>query len=80
VLLSIQPVNLALAQEVAAPESRAFANGVYLSISFGIRMVATAVFGALADVFGLDTAFTVGAVLMLGGAALVPLIPSRRAQ
>ncbi len=77
VLLSIQPVNLAMAQEVAAPESRAFANGVYLSISFGIRMVATAVFGVFADVFGLTPAFVVGAVLMLCGSLLVPLIPSR---
>ncbi len=75
-LLSIQPVSMALAQE-AAPNSRALANGVYLSISFAVRSVAAVGFGVLADMFSLSTAFVVGAVVMAAGLPLVPLVPGR---
>jgi FSR family fosmidomycin resistance protein-like MFS transporter len=75
-LLAIQPVNMALAQE-AAPQSRALANGVYLSLSFGIRIVAVVAFGAMADALGLRPAFLVGAVVMAAGLPLVLAVPGR---
>jgi FSR family fosmidomycin resistance protein-like MFS transporter len=78
-LLSIQPVNMALAQE-AAPESRAFANGVYLAISFGVRTVAAVGFGLLADAVGLRPAMLASAVVMTAGAPLVLLLPGRYAR
>jgi FSR family fosmidomycin resistance protein-like MFS transporter len=73
-LLSIQPVNMALVQEQFA-DTRAFANGVYLSLSFAIRSGAAVLFGVLADQFGLTAAFAVGAVAMLGAAPLILLLP-----
>jgi FSR family fosmidomycin resistance protein-like MFS transporter len=76
-LLAIQPVNMALAQE-AAPESRALANGVYLSISFAGRSVAAVAFGVLADTYGLRTASVVAAVVMTAGVPLARLLPGRR--
>lgn len=73
-LLSIQPVNMALVQE-QFPDTRAFANGVYLSVSFAIRSVAAVGFGVIADAAGLRTAFAIGAVAMLAAIPLVFLLP-----
>lgn len=73
-LLSIQPVNMALVQE-QFPDTRAFANGVYLSLSFAIRSVAAVAFGAMADAFGLRAAFTAAAVAMFAAIPLVFLLP-----
>ena len=73
-LLSIQPVNMALVLETF-PETRALANGVYLSMSFAIRAVAAVVFGMLADAFGLRTTFIVAAIAMLGALPLITLLP-----
>jgi FSR family fosmidomycin resistance protein-like MFS transporter len=75
-LLSIQPVNMALVQE-QFPETRAFANGVYLSMSFAIRSVAAVGFGMMADAFGLRVAFATGGVAMLTAIPLVFLLPDR---
>ena len=75
-LLSIQPVNMALAQE-AAPDSRAFANGVYLAISFGVRTLAAIGFGLIADAVGLRPAMLIAAGVMAAGAPLVLLLPGR---
>ena len=46
---------MALVQE-QFPDSRALANGVYLSINFAIRSIAAVVYGAAGDAFGLSTA------------------------
>lgn len=75
-LLSIQPVMMALAQE-AAPESRAFANGVYLAISFGVRTVAAVGFGLIADTAGLSAAMLIAAAVMVAGAPVTLLLPGR---
>ena len=75
-LLSIQPVMMALAQE-AAPESRAFANGVYLAISFGVRTVAAIGFGLIADTAGLSAAMLIAAAVMVAGAPVTLLLPGR---
>jgi FSR family fosmidomycin resistance protein-like MFS transporter len=75
-LLSIQPVNMALVQE-QFPHVRAFANGVYLSLSFAIRSVAAVVFGVVADAYGLRSAFAAAAAAMLAAIPLVFLLPGR---
>jgi FSR family fosmidomycin resistance protein-like MFS transporter len=75
-LLSIQPVYMAVVLE-QFPETRAFANGVYLSLSFAIRSIAVVLLGVMADAFGLTTAFLVGSVAMLGGIPFVRLLPDR---
>ncbi|MBK5268447.1 MAG: MFS transporter [Acidimicrobiia bacterium] len=79
-LLAIQPVLLALVQE-QFPDSRALANGVYLSINFAIRSIAAVAYGAVGDAFGLSTAMLIGAIAMFAGLPLIWLLPrDRRAQ
>jgi FSR family fosmidomycin resistance protein-like MFS transporter len=69
-LLAVPPVLMALVQE-QVPESRALANGVYLSMNFAIRSTAAIGFGAVGDIFGLRTAIFIGAIAMFAGLPLV---------
>jgi FSR family fosmidomycin resistance protein-like MFS transporter len=75
--LSIAPVIMALVQE-SFPQNRAFATGIYMFISFGMRGVAVVIVGALGDIFDLQVAFIVSAVLMILGSPLVFLLPAGR--
>lgn len=72
--LSIAPVIMALVQE-RFPEQRAFANGMYMFMSFGVRAAAVVVVGMLGDLFGLHTAFLLGAGVMLLGMPIILLMP-----
>lgn len=72
-LLAIPPVLMALVQE-RFPETRALANGVFLSINFAIRSLAAVSFGAVGDAFGLATAITVAAFATFGGLPLIWLL------
>ncbi len=72
--LSIAPVIMALVQE-SFPENRALANGVYMALAFVIRSGAVVVLGALGDLFGLQLAFTVSAVIALLGLPVLLLLP-----
>ncbi len=80
-LLSIPPVLMAMVQE-RYPDTRALANGVYLSISFAIRSMAAIAYGAVADAVGLSTAMVVAAIAMFGGLPLVLMLfkPTRKAE
>jgi FSR family fosmidomycin resistance protein-like MFS transporter len=69
-LLAVPPVLMALVQE-QVPESRALANGVYLSMNFAIRSTAAIGFGIVGDVFGLRTAIFAGAIAMFAGLPLI---------
>ena len=69
-LLAIPPVLMALVQE-RFPETRALANGVFLSINFAIRSLAAVSFGAAGDAFGLSTAMVVAAFATFGGLPLI---------
>ncbi len=77
-LLAIPPVIMALVQE-RFPETRALANGVFLSINFAIRSVAAIGFGAFGDAFGLPTAMTIAAVATYPGLPLIWLLFRREA-
>ena len=77
--LSVPPVVMALVQE-GSPENRALANGVYMSLSFGLRSGVVVVLGALGDLFGLRLAFTASAVIPLLGLPLLLLLPGQRPQ
>jgi len=72
-LLAIPPVFLALVQERFS-ESRALANGLYLSISFAVRSIAAIAYGAVGDAFGLPTAMRVAALATFGGLPLIWLL------
>jgi FSR family fosmidomycin resistance protein-like MFS transporter len=67
-------VLMALVQE-SCPDNRAMANGMLLAISFVLESGASVVMGALGDLFGLRTAFTLSAVILLLGSPLVRLLP-----
>jgi FSR family fosmidomycin resistance protein-like MFS transporter len=73
-LLSIPPVLMALVQE-QFPDTRALANGVFLSANFAIRSVAAIAYGAVGDAFGLSTAMTIAAIATFGGLPLIWLLP-----
>jgi len=74
-LLSIQPVAMAIVYE-NFPENRAFANGIYMALGFGISSASALVLGALGDTFGLRQAFSVGGIMMLVGLPVVFLLPA----
>ncbi|MFZ0493673.1 MAG: MFS transporter, partial [Acidimicrobiia bacterium] len=75
-LLAVPPVLMALVQE-RFPETRALANGVYLSLNFAIRSLAAISFGAVGDAFGLSTAMLVAAFATFGGLPLIWLLFQR---
>jgi FSR family fosmidomycin resistance protein-like MFS transporter len=77
-LLAVPPVLMAVVQE-SFPQSRALANGVYLSMNFAIRSVAAIAYGAFADTYGLTTAMYVAAAAMFVGLPLIwPITQSAR--
>lgn len=67
-------VLMALVQE-SCPNNRAMANGMLLAISFVLESGSSIVMGALGDIFGLRTAFTLSAVILLLGSPLVRILP-----
>jgi FSR family fosmidomycin resistance protein-like MFS transporter len=72
-LLAIPPVFMAVVQERFS-ESRALANGVYLSLNFVIRSLAAIGYGAVGDAFGLSTAMVIAACAAFGGLPLIWLL------
>lgn len=76
--LAITPVLLAVVLE-SFPHNRALANGVYMAISFLSGAGAAIAVGAFSDAFGMHTAYTISALIMLAALPLVLLLP-RRAQ
>lgn len=69
-LLAIPPVFMALVQE-RFPESRALANGLYLSLNFAIRSVAAIGYGAVGDALGLPSAMLIAALATFAGLPLI---------
>lgn len=79
-LLAIPPVLMALVQE-QFPQSRALANGVFLSMNFAIRSIAAVAYGVIGDVLGLSTSMYVAAAAMFAGLPLIWMIlPTRESQ
>ena len=75
--ISVTPVLMAFVQE-SFPEMRTLANGVYMALSFVIRAVVIVAVGALGDVLGLHSAFTICAALALLGVPFALWLPVRR--
>jgi FSR family fosmidomycin resistance protein-like MFS transporter len=76
-LLSTSPVIMALVQEQARA-SRALSNGIYMALNFALTSLATLLVGFLGDRFGLHTAFTISAVVMLLGMPFVWMLPEKK--
>jgi FSR family fosmidomycin resistance protein-like MFS transporter len=68
---------MALVQE-SFPESRALANGVYMALSFGIRAGVVVVVGRIGDLWGLQMAFLISAVIPLLGLPFLRMLPVRQ--
>jgi FSR family fosmidomycin resistance protein-like MFS transporter len=75
--LSIQPGIMALIYE-SFPDNRAYANGVYMALSFGINASSALLIGIMGDLFGLKQAYISSAIIMLFGLPLIFLLPSRK--
>jgi len=72
--ISTGPVLLALVQD-HLPNNRAIGNGLYLSISFVLRSLATLLVGVLGDRFGLESAFYGSAIISLLAVPWVFFLP-----
>lgn len=68
------PVVMAVVQE-SYPQNRAFANGIYMALSFLIRSVILVVFGAASDLLGLRWSFLFSGALLLIGLPTVMFFP-----
>jgi FSR family fosmidomycin resistance protein-like MFS transporter len=77
-LLAVPPVMMALVQE-QFPESRALANGVYLSMHFAIRSIAAIAYGLFGDAFGLSTSMYIAAAAMFVGLPLIWMVTPKKA-
>ena len=76
--LSTGPIFLALVQD-HLPQNRSVGNGIYLSLSFGLRSLVIMLIGTGGDILGLTNAISVGAALSLlaiPGLFFLPKIPS----
>jgi FSR family fosmidomycin resistance protein-like MFS transporter len=77
--LSVTPVIMAMVQE-SFPANRALANGVYMSISFGLRSGVIVLLGVMGDLFGMRLAFGASAAVSLIGLPLIFLLPKSQAR
>jgi len=75
-VISPTPVVMALVQE-SFPENRAFANGVYMGLSFVIRSTVVVLVGIMGDRLGLHTTFLISAGLMLLALPAALRLPGR---
>ena len=72
--ISTGPVFLALVQDYL-PKNRAIGNGLYLSISFVLRSLATVLVGFVGDRLGLDSAFLWSALISILAIPFLTLLP-----
>ncbi|MXX50968.1 MAG: MFS transporter [Chloroflexi bacterium] len=77
--LSVSPVFLALVQD-QLPESRATANGIFMLYAFGIRAVNVMIAGILGDLFGLQNAFILAALISLLSLPLILTLPATKTR
>lgn len=71
------PVILAIVQE-SFPQNRSVANGLYMAVTFLIRLIGTPTVGILGDRFGLETAYLAAAVISILVIPSVLLLPEKR--
>lgn len=73
--LSITPVIMAVVQE-SFPHNRTLANGLYMALSFVFRSIVVVLVGRIGDLWGLNTAFAIAAVLPLLALPLLRWLPA----
>ncbi len=76
-LISPGPVMLAILQEMDT-KHLAFVNGIFMTISFGLSSIMLLLVGIMADNFGLDTTYTISAVVALFAIPFAFLLPKKK--
>ncbi|MCY4070558.1 MAG: MFS transporter [Chloroflexi bacterium] len=76
--LSVSPVFLALVQD-QLPDNRSTANGIFMLYAFGIRAINVLIAGILGDLFGLQNAFILAALISLFSLPLIFTLPAKPA-
>ncbi len=76
-LIAPTPVLMAMVQE-SFPENRAFANGVYMAVTFVIHSTVIVAVGAMGDRWGMPATFSACAGLMLVSLLSILALPRRR--
>jgi len=74
VVLSLNPVLMAIIQEHFA-ENRAFANGIFMAMTFVLRSAVVMLLGAVGDWFGLRNTFLMASLVVFLGIPFVFFIP-----
>jgi FSR family fosmidomycin resistance protein-like MFS transporter len=77
--LSTTPVLLAIVQE-NAPNNRALANGLFISMAFLLRPISLLAIGYIGDTSGLKDAFLISAVISLFALAPVFILPQQKSS
>jgi len=75
--LSSTPVMLAIIQD-QLPNNRAVGNGLFMSLSFLMRSIATLLIGVVGDLAGLETAYYLSAFLARGALPAIFFLPGRK--
>lgn len=73
------PVLMALVQDHAGDQP-ALANGIYMSLNFGVRSLIVLSVGIMADYWGLDKTFLISGLLAFLGLPFLLLLPSDRSK
>jgi len=76
-MLSVNPVLMAWVQE-RFTNYRAFANGIYFAMNFVFRSGVVVIIGWIADRYGLQTSYLIGAGMMLLAIPVIWLLPETR--
>ena len=76
-LISPGPVMLAIVQEMDT-KHLAFVNGIFMTISFGLSSIMLLLVGIMADNFGLDTTYTISAIVALFAIPFAFLLPKKK--
>ncbi len=76
-LVAPGPVMLAIVQELDT-EHRAFVNGIYMTISFGLSSLMLLLVGFLSDKFGMDITYLISSFVALLAIPFALMLPKKR--
>ncbi|MCK5248356.1 MAG: MFS transporter [Spirochaetaceae bacterium] len=76
-LVAPGPVMLAIVQELDT-EHRAFVNGIYMTINFGLNSLMLLLVGFLSDLLGMDITYLISSLLALLAIPFAIMLPKRK--
>ena len=75
-IFAVTPVTLAIINEIET-DRPSFVNGVYMTINFLFGSVCVPIVGLLADWMGMENAYLISALLVLGAIPFILMLPRR---